>query len=92
MIRKVRPDDFDELLKIEAEAFPKSQYDLGQFWRLHQAYPSTFLVDVSHLQEVAREKATNQEDTTEDLAIVKHRLNYAEEHLQLLEQSLGIVS
>ena len=47
MIRKVRPDDFDELLKIEAEAFPKSQYDLGQFWRLHQTYPSTFLVDVS---------------------------------------------
>jgi GTPase SAR1 family protein len=47
------------------------------------------LVDVSHLQEVAREKATNQEDTTEDLAIVKHRLNYAEEHLHNLEKSLG---
>ena len=47
MIRKVRPADFDELLKIEAEAFPKSQYDLGQFWNLHQTYPKTFLVDVS---------------------------------------------
>jgi len=47
------------------------------------------LVDISHLQEVAREKATNQEDTTEDLAIVKHRLNYAEEHLHNLEKSLG---
>jgi ribosomal-protein-alanine N-acetyltransferase len=47
MIRKVRAADFDELLKIEAEAFPKSQYDLGQFWRLHQTYPSTFLVAVS---------------------------------------------
>jgi len=47
MIRKVRPADFDELLKIEAEAFPKSQYDRGQFWNLHQTYPSTFLVDVS---------------------------------------------
>ena len=47
MIRKVRPADFDELLKIEAEAFPKSQYDLGQFWRLQQTYPNTFLVDVS---------------------------------------------
>jgi ribosomal-protein-alanine N-acetyltransferase len=47
MIRKVRPADFDELLKIEAEAFPKSQYDLGQFWNLHQTYPYTFLVDVS---------------------------------------------
>ena len=47
MIRKVRPADFDELLRIEAEAFPKSQYDLGQFWRLQQTYPNTFLVDVS---------------------------------------------
>ena len=49
MIRKVRPADFDELLKIEAEAFPKSQYDLGQFWNLHQTYPNTFLVDVTEL-------------------------------------------
>jgi len=47
MIRKVEPADFAELLKIEAEAFPKSQYDLGQFWNLHQTYPNTFLVDVS---------------------------------------------
>ena len=47
MIRKVRSADFDELLKIEAEAFPKSQYDLGQFWNLHQTYANTFLVDVS---------------------------------------------
>ena len=47
MIRKVRPADFDELLKIEAEAFPKSQYDLGQFWSLHQTYPNTFLLEVS---------------------------------------------
>jgi ribosomal-protein-alanine N-acetyltransferase len=47
MIRKVQPADFDELLEIEAEAFPKSQYDLGQFWSLHQTYPNTFLVDVS---------------------------------------------
>ncbi|MGD8529757.1 MAG: GNAT family N-acetyltransferase [Syntrophobacterales bacterium] len=51
MIRKVRPEDFDELLEIEAEAFPKSQYDLGQFWRLHQTYPKTFLVEVSDLIE-----------------------------------------
>ncbi len=47
MIRKVRPADFEELLKIEAEAFPKSQYDLGQFWNLYQGYPNTFLVDES---------------------------------------------
>jgi len=51
MIRKVRPEDFDELLEIEAEAFPKSQYDLGQFWRLQQTYPNTFLVEVSDLIE-----------------------------------------
>ena len=49
MIRKVQPADFEELLKIEAEAFPKSQYDLGQFWNLHQTYPNTFLVDVTEL-------------------------------------------
>ena len=49
MIRKVQPPDFEELLKIEAEAFPKSQYDLGQFWNLHQTYPNTFLVDVTEL-------------------------------------------
>jgi len=51
MIRKVRPADFDELLKIEAEAFPKSQYDLGEFWMLHQTYPNTFLVEVSDLMD-----------------------------------------
>ena len=49
MIRKVQPPDFEELLQIEAEAFPKSQYDLGQFWNLHQTYPNTFLVDVTEL-------------------------------------------
>jgi ribosomal-protein-alanine N-acetyltransferase len=47
MIRPVRPTDFDELLNIEAEAFPKSQYDLGQFRMLQQTYPNTFLVEVS---------------------------------------------
>jgi ribosomal-protein-alanine N-acetyltransferase len=49
MIRKVRPEDFDELLNIEADAFPKSQYDLGQFWLLQQTFPNTFLVEVSDL-------------------------------------------
>ena len=49
MIRKVRPEDFEELLNIEAEAFPKSQYDLGQFWLLYENYPDTFLVEVSEL-------------------------------------------
>lgn len=49
MIRKVRPEDFEELLNIEAEAFPKSQYDLGQFWLLYENYPNTFLVELSEL-------------------------------------------
>ena len=47
MIRQVRPPDFDELLEIEAQAFPKSQYDLGQLWILHLSYPTSFLVEVS---------------------------------------------
>lgn len=48
------------------------------------------IIDISHLQQVARRKVSSQEDTTEDLAIVKHRLNYMEENLRLLEQSLGV--
>jgi ribosomal-protein-alanine N-acetyltransferase len=44
MIRPVDPQDFQELLAIEKEAFPKSEYDLGEFWRLYQHYPQTFLV------------------------------------------------
>ena len=43
MIRRVRPKDFKELLEIEAQAFPKSQYDLGAFWNLYFRYPNTFL-------------------------------------------------
>jgi hypothetical protein len=50
------------------------------------------MVDISHLQQVALKKVTSQEDTTEDLAIVKHRLNYMEENLRLLEQGLGVHS
>jgi ribosomal-protein-alanine N-acetyltransferase len=47
MIRKVRPTDFAELLEIEAQAFPKSRYDLGQLWSLHLQYPATFLLEQS---------------------------------------------
>jgi hypothetical protein len=60
--------------------------------RIFQDLGDATLVDISHFQEVAREKATSQEDTTEDLAIVRHRLNYAEENLRLLEQGLGSLS
>ncbi|NIQ90315.1 MAG: ribosomal protein S18-alanine N-acetyltransferase [Deltaproteobacteria bacterium] len=36
--------DFDELMQIEAQAFPKSQYDREEFWLLYLKYPHTFLV------------------------------------------------
>lgn len=47
MIRPVHRADFDELLQIEAQAFPKSQYDLEELWMLHRKYPHTFLVTLS---------------------------------------------
>jgi ribosomal-protein-alanine N-acetyltransferase len=48
MIRPVHPKDFHELLQIEAQAFPKSQYDLEELWLLSLQYPHTFLVTVSN--------------------------------------------
>ena len=48
MIRPVRSKDFDELLQIEAQAFPKSQYDREELWLLSLKYPHTFLVAVSN--------------------------------------------
>lgn len=46
MIRRVHSSDLSELLEIEAEAFPKSQYDLRELWSLRVRYPKTFLVAV----------------------------------------------
>jgi hypothetical protein len=60
--------------------------------RTFQDFGDATMVDISHLQQVAHKKATSQEDTTEDLAIVKHRLSYAEEHLQSLEKTLAAPS
>jgi len=60
------------------------------FISLFQDVGDATMIDISHLQEIARKKVTNQEDTTEDLAIVKHRLHYMEENLRSLEQSLGV--
>ena len=48
MIRPVHSKDFDELLQIEAQAFPKSQYDREELWLLSLKYPHTFLVAVSN--------------------------------------------
>ena len=48
MIRPVHSKDLDELLQIEAQAFPKSQYDREELWLLSLKYPHTFLVTVSN--------------------------------------------
>jgi ribosomal-protein-alanine N-acetyltransferase len=48
MIRPVHSKDFDELLQIEAQAFPKSQYDREELRLLSVKYPHTFLVTVSN--------------------------------------------
>ena len=48
MIRPVHSKDFDELLQIEAQAFPKSQYDREEFRLLYLKYPHTFLVNQSN--------------------------------------------
>ena len=48
MIRPVHSKDLDELLQIEAQAFPKSQYDREELWLLSQKYPHTFLVTVNN--------------------------------------------
>ncbi len=47
MIRPVHSKDFDELVQVEALAFPKSQYDREELWLLSLKYPHTFLVTVS---------------------------------------------
>ena len=48
MIRPVHSKDFDELLLIEAQAFPKSQYDREELYLLYLKYPQTFLVTLTN--------------------------------------------
>ena len=48
MIRPLHSKDFNELLQIEAQAFPKSQYDREELWHLYLKYPHTFLVTLSN--------------------------------------------
>jgi GTPase SAR1 family protein len=57
--------------------------------QLFRDFGDATMVDIGHLQEAAHKRASSQDDTTEDLAIVNHRLKYAEEHLRNLEESLG---
>jgi ribosomal-protein-alanine N-acetyltransferase len=44
MIRPITPADFRELLEIEAQAAPKSEYDFWEFSNLYARYRKTFLV------------------------------------------------
>lgn len=60
--------------------------------QLFQDFGDATMIDIGHLQEVAQKRVTSQGDATEDLAIVNHRLKYADEHLRNLEESLGIWS
>ncbi len=62
------------------------------FIQLFRDFGDATMVDIGHLQEAAHKRATSQEDTTEDLAIVDNRLKYADEHLRNLERSLGTSS
>ena len=43
-IRRITPADFKELLEIEAQASPKSEYDFWEFSNLYARYRKTFLV------------------------------------------------
>jgi ribosomal-protein-alanine N-acetyltransferase len=47
MIRQLQPADFNKLLEIETQAFPKSQYSRLELQSLYLRYPETFLVEES---------------------------------------------
>jgi GTPase SAR1 family protein len=47
------------------------------------------MLDIGQIQEAAERRGLNQKDATEDLAILLQRLQYAEEQLHGLGQSLG---
>jgi hypothetical protein len=75
-----------------AYLFSYTEHYAEALLQVFQDFGDAAMVDISHLQQVALKRVTSQEDTTEDLAIVKYRLNYMEENLRLLEQGLGILS
>ena len=58
--------------------------------QLFKDFGEATLVDIGHLQQVAHERDTSQKGSTEDLAIVEHRLQYTTEQLRDLEQILGL--
>lgn len=44
MIRRFERSDLNEVLWVEAQAFPKSAYTTEMFLRYHHLFPDTFLV------------------------------------------------
>jgi hypothetical protein len=58
--------------------------------QLFRDFGDATMVDIGHIQEAAHKRVSSQSDTTEDLAIVNHRLQYAEENLRNLAENLEI--
>ncbi|NIO05592.1 MAG: GNAT family N-acetyltransferase [Proteobacteria bacterium] len=44
MIRRFEPTDLNEILQIEAQAFPKSSYTAEMFFDFYRCFSETFLV------------------------------------------------
>jgi GTPase SAR1 family protein len=58
--------------------------------QIFRSFGEATLVDIGHLEETARQRDMSQQNATEDLAIVQHRLKHACEQLQNLSRSLGL--
>jgi len=52
-------------------------------------FGEAIMVDIGHIQEAAERRGVSQQDVSEDLAIILHRLQYAEDQLRALERSIG---
>ncbi|UCG13914.1 MAG: dynamin family protein [Deltaproteobacteria bacterium] len=56
--------------------------------QLFRDFGEATMVDIGHLEEAAHRIGTSQQDATEDLAIVQHRLHHLSENLRQLEKTL----
>jgi GTPase SAR1 family protein len=54
-----------------------------------QDFGEATMVDIGQIQDAAERRGVSQQDVSEDLAILLHRLRYAEEQLQTLERTIG---
>jgi GTPase SAR1 family protein len=57
--------------------------------QLFRDFGDATLVDIDHLGDAARQKEATQQDETEDLAIIRQRVEYAAAQLRRFEQELG---